>query len=262
MTRPVLGVIPARIGSSRLPRKPLHPVLGRPLLEWVWRRVGEMELFDDLIVATDAPEVAELCREMGARVCLTDPDHPSGTHRVAEVSKRPEFEGFPVVVNVQGDEPLVREDHLARAVALVRDEGWDVGTCATPLGGVEDWRDPSVVKVVTTEGRGALYFSRAPIPHKREGEPRPDELARAPFLRHVGVYVYGREALLRWVSLPPSPLEELERLEQLRALEGGLRIGVAVVDGAGPGVDTEEDVTRMETILSKETPALAPENRP
>lgn len=251
MNEPILGVIPARLDSSRLPRKPLHPILGRALLEWVWQRVSPMALFDRLVVATDSDEVAALCQSIGAPVVLTSRAHASGTDRVAEVARRPEFRHLPIVVNVQGDEPLVREDHLARAVELVREGEWDVGTCATPIGEAEGRKDPSVVKVARAANGRALYFSRAAIPHKRDEKPTVAELAAAPFLRHVGVYAYRRDALARWVSLPPSPLEELERLEQLRALEDGMGIGVALVDEARPGVDTAADVLRMEALLSQ-----------
>lgn len=251
MNEPILGVIPARLDSSRLPRKPLHPVLGRPLLEWVWQRVRPMTLFDQVVVATDSAEVVALCESIGAPVILTAAEHPSGTDRVAEVALRPEFRHLPIVVNVQGDEPLVREGHLVRAVELVRDQGWEVGTCAAPLVDAEARKDPSVVKVARATNGRALYFSRAAIPHKRDDKPTPEEMAAAPFLRHIGVYAYRRDALLRWVSLPPSPLEEIERLEQLRALEDGMAMGVAVVDEARPGVDTAADVLKMEELLSR-----------
>lgn len=255
MSEPVLAVIPARLGSSRLARKPLHPILGRPLLEWVWERVGPMKLFDRVVVATESDEVAALCKRLGAPCVLTDPDHFSGTDRVAEVAQREEYREFDVIANVQGDEPLVREGHLARAVALVRDDGWEVGTCATPLGSIEARRDPSVVKVARGRAGRALYFSRAGIPYKREGKPTEAELTQPPFLRHLGIYVYRRQALARWVALAPSPLEELERLEQLRALEDGISMGVAVVENAGPGVDTAADVIRMEEVLSRQADA-------
>ncbi len=202
--------------------------------------------------------MVQLCQSMNAPVVMTDPSHPSGTDRVAQVVEQPEFREFSTVVNVQGDEPLVEEGHLERAVELVRDQGWDVGTCATPLKTAAARRDPSVVKVARAGSGRALYFSRSEIPYKRDGEPDERELAMAPFLRHIGVYAYRREALARWVSLEPSPLEQLERLEQLRALEDGITIGVAVVEGAGPGVDTPEDVARMEEILSRETIATYP----
>ncbi len=249
MNGPVLGVVPVRLGSTRLPRKPLHPILGHPLLGWVWERLSRMSVFDRLVVATDAPEIEELCVRMGAPVVPTSADHPSGTDRVAEVVRRGEFGEFPFVVNVQGDEPLVREAHLEEALALVR-RGWDVGTCATPVRHLADWTDPSVVKAVRARDGSALYFSRAPIPHLRDRTPGEEDLGSSAFLRHLGIYAYRREALLRWVALPPSPLEEIERLEQLRALEEGIRIGMAVVAEAAPGVDTAADVVAMERLLS------------
>jgi 3-deoxy-manno-octulosonate cytidylyltransferase (CMP-KDO synthetase) len=194
-------------------------------------------------------EVRDLCRELGAPVVMTDPGHPSGTDRVAEVVERPEYREFRVILNVQGDEPLVREDHLEQAVGLVRDGGWEVGTCATPIRDPEALREPAVVKVVRSRNGRALYFSRAAIPHLRDARAAEADLKTGAFLRHLGIYAYRREALLRWVSLPPSPLEEAESLEQLRALEDGLRIGVAVVEGAGPGVDTAADVVKVEKLL-------------
>jgi 3-deoxy-manno-octulosonate cytidylyltransferase (CMP-KDO synthetase) len=245
----VLGVIPVRLESTRLPRKPLHPILGRPLLEWVWRRVSGMKLFDRVVVAADAPEIKTLCESIGAPVVMTDVGHPSGTDRVAQVVGRGEFRDFSLIVNVQGDEPLVAEEHLKAAVDLVRGGMWDVGTCATPLVHSEALKDPSVVKVARAADGRALYFSRAPIPFKRDAEVSSEDLSRAPYLRHVGIYVYRRDALTRWVRLPPSPLEKLERLEQLRALEDGMEIGVALVGDAARGVDTLEDAAHVERLL-------------
>lgn len=250
MRDPALAVIPARLASERLPRKPLHPILGRPLIERVWSRVAAMSLFETVVVATDAPEILQHCESVGAACVLTDPAHRSGTDRVAEVAEMPPYRDFQVIANVQGDEPLVEEEHLFLALRLVSGGGWDVGTCATPLRSLDAFENPSVVKVARAGDGRALYFSRAGIPCKREGHPTPEDLSREPYLRHLGIYVYRRQALLTWVALPPSPLEELERLEQLRALEGGMGIGVAVVEGAAPGVDTAEDVARMEKILS------------
>jgi 3-deoxy-manno-octulosonate cytidylyltransferase (CMP-KDO synthetase) len=210
-----------------------------------------MRVLETVVVATDSHEVAEVCHGFGARVVLTRDDHPSGTDRVAEVAALPEFSGFDVVVNVQGDEPLVSEDHVEAAAAMVAPGGWDIGTCAGPLGTIEALREPSVVKVVRAESGRALYFSRAPIPHRRDGSPGADELSEAPYLRHIGIYAYGPEALARWVALPPSPLERLERLEQLRPLEAGMEIGVALVDEAEGGVDTPEDAARIANRLAE-----------
>jgi len=251
MTSRVLGVIPARLASTRLPRKPLHPIAGRPLVEWVWRRVRELGIFDAVVVATDSPEVEAAARAFGASVVLTRADHPSGTDRVAEVARREEWRGYPVIVNVQGDEPFVRADHLQAAVDLVR-AGWEVGTVATPIATAEEWREPAVVKVARGDDGRALYFTRAPVPFPRDAAP---DFAGGAYLRHVGVYAYAREALLRWVALPEGALERIEKLEQLRALAAGLRIGVAVGEPAEGGIDTPEDALRAERIILE---SLAP----
>jgi 3-deoxy-manno-octulosonate cytidylyltransferase (CMP-KDO synthetase) len=244
----VLGIVPARLESSRLPNKPLYPLLGKPLIEWVWRRVERMSILDYAVVATDSEEVAEVCRALGAPVEMTSRAHPSGTDRVAEVVERPAY--FAYIANVQGDEPLLRESHLRAAIDLVRGGGWEVGTCATPLNTDEARKDPSVVKVARAVSGRALYFSRAPIPYKRDEKPVGEELEHEPFLRHVGIYAYTRDSLRAWVAHAPSQLERLELLEQLRPLEAGLRIGVAIVGAADPGVDTAADVIRLEEILN------------
>jgi 3-deoxy-manno-octulosonate cytidylyltransferase (CMP-KDO synthetase) len=179
---------------------------------------------------------------------MTSETHRSGTDRVAEVVGHAAYSGYDVIVNVQGDEPFLEEAHVSAAAQLVLD-GWDVGTIATPVLDVESWRNPAVVKVVRRGDGAALYFSRAPIPHRREAEPSAADLSSAPYLRHMGVYAYTPEALRRWVSLPESALERIEKLEQLRALEAGITIGVAVVDAAAAGVDTPEDAARAEAIL-------------
>lgn len=251
LTAGVLGVIPARLSSQRLPHKPLHVIAGRPLIEWVWRRVVEFGLFDAVVVATDSERVADAARAFGATCVMTRGDHPSGTDRVAEVARRAEYAGYGTLVNVQGDEPFVRRDHLEAAIHLVRDGGWDTGTVATPLRAVEEWREPSIVKVARGDDGGALYFSRAPVPFVRDGEPGADDFATGLFLRHVGIYSYRREALLRWVALPEGALERVEKLEQLRPLAAGLRMGVAVGAPAEGGVDTPADAARAARILEE-----------
>ena len=251
MSGRVLGIVPARLASTRLPNKPLYPLLGRPLIEWVWRRVEGMSALDAAVVATDSEEVAEVCRAMGAPVELTSPDHPSGTDRVAEVARKDRYSDFQVIANIQGDEPLLKERHLVAAIDLVREDAWDIGTCATPVLDLESRKDSSVVKVVRAQSGRALYFSRSPIPFKRDEKPTPEELGRDPFLRHIGIYAYTPEALENWVAMVPSPLERLEKLEQLRPLEAGLRIGVAVVGAADPGVDTPADAVKMEERLEE-----------
>jgi 3-deoxy-manno-octulosonate cytidylyltransferase (CMP-KDO synthetase) len=244
----VLGVIPARLGSERLPRKPLHLLAGRPLIEWVWRRVAEVSALDAVVVATDSEEVAEVCRRFGAGVELTSAAHESGTERVAEIATRPRYRGYDVLVNVQGDEPFVSVEQIEAAVGLVLG-GWEVGTVASVVESVAEWQDPGVVKVIVGEGGRALYFSRAPVPYRRDGAPSAVELGGGGYLRHIGIYAYAPGALERWVALPPTALERIERLEQLRPLVAGLGIGVAVVAGTAGGVDTMADAERAAARL-------------
>jgi 3-deoxy-manno-octulosonate cytidylyltransferase (CMP-KDO synthetase) len=247
----VLGVIPARLGSERLPRKPLHVIAGRPLIEWVWRRVSAFTALDSLVVATDSEEVASACGAFGAAVALTSAAHRTGTERVAEVAASQGAGRYDVVVNIQGDEPFVTEAQVAGAVAMVRG-GWDIGTVAAPVATLQAWHDPSVVKVVRNAAGGALYFSRAPIPHMRGGEPSAEELASAGWLRHIGVYAYSPAALARWAALPEGDLESWERLEQLRPLAAGLGIGVALAAASEGGIDTPEDAARAAELLERE----------
>jgi 3-deoxy-manno-octulosonate cytidylyltransferase (CMP-KDO synthetase) len=244
MSGATLAVIPARLGSTRLPRKPLHIIAGRPLVEWVWRRVANSELFEHVVIATDSEEIADHVRSFGAEVELTSALHPSGTDRVAEVARRDAFRDFPLIVNVQGDEPFIDLKHLAEAIRLVREDGWEVGTVAAKIETRDELRSASVVKVVRRTDGGALYFSRSAIPYFRDGEPTAADFAQGTFLRHLGVYAYRSDALQRWVALPEDELERSERLEQLRPLTAGLRIGVAVVEWAEGGVDTLEDAER------------------
>jgi 3-deoxy-manno-octulosonate cytidylyltransferase (CMP-KDO synthetase) len=245
LARRILGVIPARLGSERLARKPLQLLGGRPLIEVVWRRVASFDAVDALIVATDSEEIAEVCRRAGAVVELTSPAHRSGTERVAEVAERhPEFD---VIVNIQGDEPFVAQAHVRLSAQLVLN-GWEIGTPATPIRTLDAWHDPAAVKVVRGDDGRALYFSRAPIPHKRAGDPTAAELNSPAFLRHIGVYAYARDALLRYVQLPESELERNEMLEQLRALAAGMRIGVAITNEMAIGIDTSADLERAESV--------------
>lgn len=241
---PVLGVIPARLGSSRLPRKPLLPLAGEPLILWVVRRVAEAGVCQRLVVATDAREIATVVERAGYEAVLTSSEHQSGTERVAEVVANNTFRSFDLVLNVQGDEPLVAPRALAGAVARVTG-GDPIGTAAGDLDGALAG-DPSRVKVVV-DGRGrAVYFSRAPIPFDRDGT------GDVIYHQHVGVYAYTREALERWVRLPPVPEERWERLEQLRPLLHGVAIGVAIVPGpAAPGVDTPDDLRYAEAQLTR-----------
>jgi len=201
----------------------------------------EHEVLQDVVVATESNMVGKVVERAGVRAILTHDGHLSGTDRVAEAAGRPEFAGFDVVANVQGDEPFMPRDALAGAIERV-ESGDDIGTAAAPLA-VELVDDPSRVKVVTDAKGRALYFSRAAIPHRREPTDPSDGL----YWQHLGIYVYTREALSRWVAAPPSAAEQAERLEQLRALHLGLTIGVArLSEAALPGVDTADDLRRAE----------------
>jgi 3-deoxy-manno-octulosonate cytidylyltransferase (CMP-KDO synthetase) len=214
---------------------------GEPLITRVIQRVVEHGVVQELVVATDSDMIAQVVERAGARAVLTHDGHLTGTDRVAEAAGRSEFAGFDVVANVQGDEPFVSREALAGAIDRIS-LGDDVGTAAGPLA-VEDAADPARVKVVTDARGRALYFSRALIPHRREAA----DPAGGLYWQHVGLYVYTKDALARWVAAPPSPAERAERLEQLRALHGGLTIGVArLTEPALPGVDTPADLRRAE----------------
>jgi 3-deoxy-manno-octulosonate cytidylyltransferase (CMP-KDO synthetase) len=237
----VLGVIPARLGSTRLPHKPLQLLAGEPLITRVIERVLDHDLVDELVVASDSPMVAEVVKRSGVTTVLTEESHPTGTDRVAEVAARLEFARFDVIVNIQGDEPFLSREALSGSLARV-EQGDDIGTAATPLDAALA-SDPNRVKVVTDAGGRALYFSRAVIPHRRE----PGEPVHGLYWQHVGIYAYSRAAITRWVTLPPCAAEQAERLEQLRAVYYGLSVGVARLDEpALPGVDTVEDLRRAE----------------
>ena len=234
-----LAVIPARLGATRLPRKPLRLLGGVPLVVRVWERVLALDVADRVVVATDAQEVAAAARAAGAEVVLTRDDHPSGTDRVAEVAALPRFAGVAAVVNVQGDEPFVSAAAIRGALDMVRTRGFPLGTAASRADAAVLPR-PDVVKVVTADDGRALYFSRAGIPFRRDVD---GGAGPAPVLQHVGVYAYAPAALARWVALPEHPLERHERLEQLRPLAAGLAMGVAIVDEPpAPGIDTEHDL--------------------
>ena len=237
----VLGVIPARLDSTRLPNKPLQSLAGEPLVTRVAERVLDQGLVHELVVATDSTKVADVVKRFGIRAVMTASSHQSGTDRVAEVAGRPEFRDFDVLLNVQGDEPFVSREALVGALVRV-EQGDDIGTAAAPLA-AELAHDPNRVKVVFDATGRALYFSRAAIPHSREPEEEQDGL----YWQHVGLYAYSRAAIGRWPALTPCPTEEAERLEQLRALYYGMSIGVARLESpVFPGIDTAEDLRRAE----------------
>lgn len=245
----IVAVIPARYGSSRFPGKPLALILGKPMIQWVYERAALAACADRVVVATDDERIARVVAGFGGEVQMTRSDHATGTDRLAEVAGRLDAE---LLINVQGDEPLIDPRMIEAAAApLIADAAIPMGTLRAALETWEEYRNPNVVKVVC-DGRGfALYFSRAPIPHPRDlpqGGAQPSPAALGMF-RHVGLYVYRRDFLLAFASLPPSPLEQLEKLEQLRALEHGHAIRVVETDLTSLGVDTPEDLLRVEAFL-------------
>jgi 3-deoxy-manno-octulosonate cytidylyltransferase (CMP-KDO synthetase) len=241
----LIGIIPARYASTRFPGKPLALISGKPLIQHVIEQCRKAAALDEIIVATDDDRIRRAV-EPFCRVEMTSPDHPSGSDRIAEVARRCSCDG---VVNIQGDEPLIAPGVIdAVAGALERAE---MSTAATPLVEENDYDNANVVKVVVNAAGQALYFSRRTIPYVREAASRSvvEQMAAFPFLKHLGIYGYRRETLLRLVQCPVSPLENAEKLEQLRALENGIPISVAVVAYHSIGVDVPEDVERVERIL-------------
>ncbi len=239
----VIGVIPSRWGSTRFPGKSLYPILGKPLVEHVVDAVGGAALLDEVIVATDDRRIADAL-EGKVRVVMTRADHPSGTDRVAEAAGA---DADDIVINIQGDEPLISPDLIDRlALRMREDADWTMATAATPIRNADDLTASTVVKVVTARDGAALYFSRLPIPCRRDGAA---EIASGLYLRHLGIYAYRGAFLKRLVSEPPCLLEQTECLEQLRALYIGGRIAVIATEEQGIGVDCPEDVPRVEKIL-------------
>lgn len=243
----VLAIIPARLASQRLPEKPLARIAGKPMVVHVWERARAARGVDAAVVATDSERVVKAVKAAGGEAVLTRPEHASGTERCAEVAEMAAYASYDLIVNVQGDEPLVDPASIDACIEATRTEGADLGTVMSPLEDAREIANPNVVKVVV-DGRGfALYFSRAPIPFRRDPDEREDALP--PPMRHVGLYGYRRGALLELARLPPSPLERTEKLEQLRALQAGMRIAVREVARAQGGVDTAEDLERVRAIL-------------
>lgn len=241
----IIGIIPARYGASRFPGKPLARIAGKPLIQHVIERCQQAKALSEVVVATDDTRIWEVAQAF-CRVEMTRPDHPSGSDRIAEVAERSTAEA---VVNIQGDEPLIDPAVINAVAEALRDN--EMSTAATRIKDVAELDNPNVVKVVVNAAGRALYFSRRTIPYLREAASRSanEPLAAFPFLKHLGIYGYRREALLRLVKYPVSPLENAEKLEQLRALENGIAIGVVQVDYDSVGVDVPEDVKRVEAML-------------
>ena len=245
-------VIPARYSSTRFPGKPLAPLRGIPMIEHVYRNSSHARLADEVIVATDSETILEKVLSFGGKAVMTSPDHVSGTDRIAEVARGLHYD---IIVNVQGDEPLIRAEMIDDVVSVLDDRGASMGTLAKKIEHRSEIFDPNVVKVVC-DGEGfALYFSRAPIPYHRDlfgegGTLNPASSSELYMWKHVGIYSYRREVLLGFTDLRPSRLEKIEKLEQLRALEHDFRIKVRETFFETVGVDTPEDLERIEKCLN------------
>ena len=242
----IIGIIPARYASTRFPGKPLALIAGKSLVQRVVERCQQAKLLNEVIVATDDTRIWEVAQNF-CRAEMTSPDHPSGTDRLAEVALRCECDA---VVNIQGDEPMIDPTVIDAVANALADN--EMSTAATRIHAPEEYDNPNVVKVVVNAAGHALYFSRRTIPYLRDaaGRSTAEQLAAFPFLKHIGIYGYRRETLLRLVKHPVSPLEQAEKLEQLRALENGTNIAVVRVDYDSVGVDVPADVQRVEKLLT------------
>jgi len=237
------AVIPARYASSRFPGKPLALLQGKPIIQHVWERVSQSGLFNEVIIATDDLKISAEAQAFGAVVMLTDSELPSGTDRVAAVSEY--LEENSIILNVQGDEPLISADALKALLSAFDDSEVLMASLMTKFADAREATNPNMVKVVTDSRQNALYFSRSPVPYNR------DNTENTNYMRHIGVYAFRYKALMRFVSLEPGKLEILEKLEQLRALENGIPIRMVYSDYQGIGIDTPEDLERIEKLFKK-----------
>ncbi|WP_303720417.1 3-deoxy-manno-octulosonate cytidylyltransferase [Malonomonas rubra] len=246
------AIIPARYASTRFPGKPLALIKGLPMIQHVCHQVSKAKTVDKVIVATDDDRIADVVRGFGGEVVMTRADHPTGTDRLAEVAERIYAE---LIVNVQGDEPLIDPRMIDQAVQPMIDQPkLKMGTLASRINEIEDFFSPNVVKVVRDSNNLALYFSRAPIPWPRDlsREELAERLDGVALFRHIGLYVYRRDFLLSYPQLVKTPLESLENLEQLRALESGIRLYVAETEFSCHGVDTPDDLQRVSRLMSED----------
>jgi 3-deoxy-manno-octulosonate cytidylyltransferase (CMP-KDO synthetase) len=237
----IIAVIPARLASTRLPRKMLRDIHGKPLAVWVYKAVRSSPLLDDVIIATDSEEILVACKKHACNARMTSDKRRSGTERVHEISQSIPAD---VYINVQGDEPMIRAAHIEALATLMKNPDIPVGTLKTPASS-EDIANPNAVKVVTDTNQRALYFSRSTIPYDRDA-------SHPEYFKHLGIYAYRKPFLDKFVTLPESSLERGERLEQLRFLENGIPIYVAETSYDSIGVDTEEDFQRVMKLLARE----------
>jgi len=235
----VTGIIPVRYASQRFPGKPLASILGKPMIQWVYERAQKSTFLQNLIIATDDKRIYETCQEFGADVRMTSPGHVSGTERVAEIAKTL---SSPYIINIQGDEPLVRTEMIDALISAILQEGIPMATLAIKVENLSLLEDQNIVKVVTDKQGYALYFSRSPLPFQSSDY----------FFQHIGIYGYRRDFLLDMCQWPPSRLEQEEKLEQLRVLENGHRVKVVFTHFSTLSVDTPQDIIKVENFMKKE----------
>ncbi len=252
----ITAVIPARYGSTRFEGKPLADILGKPMIQWVYEGVTQSKLIDEVIVATDDQRILEAVQSFGGKAMMTSPHHYTGTDRVAEVARKLKSE---IIVNVQGDEPLLKGQIIDKAIRpLLKDDSLFMSSLMTRIEVIKDWLNPHQGKVVVDQKSFALYFSRSPIPFPRDF--KVEQILSNPadkrgifskrVFKTIGLYVYRRHFLLKLSRMKPTPLEKLEKLEQLRVLENGYRIKVILVDYEPIGVDIPEDIQKVVEVLS------------
>jgi len=243
-------IIPSRYGSSRLPGKPLVDLCGKSMIHRVWLQANKSGA-ENVIIATDDSRVEAHCHGFGADVCMTDSEHQSGTDRLAEVAKKRCFDDQDIIINVQGDEPLIPEQNIIQlAELLASDDKASMATLSTPIDCFDDANNPNVVKVVNDDNKNALYFSRSMIPFDRDGKIQSVNELQQYLQRHIGIYAYRAGFLKRFASWPPSVLEKLEQLEQLRVLQRGFTVKIEQAGLIPPaGIDTKEDVARVVKFL-------------
>ncbi len=242
----VLGIIPSRYASTRFPGKPLADICGKTMVQRVYEQANATVDVEQVVVATDDKRIVQHVKNFGGNVMLTGSNHANGTSRCLEVVEKLEKQGhyFDVVMNIQGDEPLIQPDQISQLIALFSNETTDIATLAHRIREVEELMNPNAVKVVTGTQQQALYFSRQAIPFVR-GENPENRLGKIDFYKHLGIYAYRTSVLKKIVLLPPGKLEQAEKLEQLRWLENGFVIKVGITDYEGVGVDTPEDLAKL-----------------
>jgi 3-deoxy-manno-octulosonate cytidylyltransferase (CMP-KDO synthetase) len=244
-------IIPARFAASRLPGKPLLKIGDRPLIQWVWQRAIDSGA-ESVLVATDDERVRSAVAGFGAECVMTSPNHQSGTDRIAEVVRSRGLPADAIVVNLQGDEPMMPAEVVASVAHALRDSATaDIATAVAPIESLREFLDPNCVKALRADDGRALYFSRAPVPWPRDSIAAQQPARFAGAWRHIGIYAYRVQGLLKFAAWPPTPLESIEKLEQLRALEHGMRIQLVTLAHSPPGgVDSPEDLERVRKLLS------------